>query len=90
MAMDALAMELAKVAPMLTVQNVVQGLCVAVFVAVVVMKLRAPKLKLPPGPVALPVVGNWLQVCRSALFLLNFRVNLAGFSEVMNPLCASK
>lgn len=63
MAMEALAMELAKLGPMFTLQNVVQGLCVAVFVGIVIMKLRAPKLKLPPGPVALPVVGNWLQVC---------------------------
>lgn len=55
-------MELAKLAPMFTFTNVVQGLCVAVFVGIVIMKLRAPKLNLPPGPVALPVVGNWLQV----------------------------
>jgi hypothetical protein len=65
MAMDALA----EFAPLLTLQNVVQGLCVAVFVAVVIMKLRAPKLKLPPGPVALPVVGNWLQVCGATLWI---------------------
>lgn len=59
-----------------TLQNVVQGLCVAVFVAVLVVKLRAPKLKLPPGPVALPVVGNWLQVGDD----LNHR-NLAELSQ---------
>jgi len=62
MAMDALAAELAKLGPMFTIQNVVQGLAVAVFVAIVIVKLRAPKLKLPPGPIALPIVGNWLQV----------------------------
>lgn len=61
-------MELTKLHPMLNLQNVVQGLCVAVFVAIVIMKLRAPKLKLPPGPIALPVVGNWLQVSRTRLF----------------------
>lgn len=60
--MEAFTMEVAKLAPMCTFTNVVQGLCIAVFVGIVIMKLRAPKLNLPPGPVALPVVGNWLQV----------------------------
>lgn len=49
-------------ASMFTFNNIVQGLCVAVFLGIVIMKLRAPKLKLPPGPFALPIVGNWLQV----------------------------
>ena len=43
--------------------TVVQGFCVAVFVGIIIMKLKAPKLNLPPGPIALPIVGNWLQVC---------------------------
>lgn len=50
-------------APVLNLESVVQGLLVAVVVGLIIAKLRAPKLKLPPGPVALPIVGNWLQVC---------------------------
>ncbi|CAM6045004.1 unnamed protein product [Sphagnum compactum] len=42
--------------------TLLQALFVAVVVGIVVVKLRAPKLKLPPGPLALPIVGNWLQV----------------------------
>ena len=49
-------------APVMNWESVVQGLLVAVVVGLIIAKLRAPKLKLPPGPVALPVVGNWLQV----------------------------
>lgn len=55
-------------APVMNLESVVQGLFVAVVVALIVVKMRAPKLKLPPGPVALPIVGNWLQVSpRSSL-----------------------
>jgi hypothetical protein len=51
-----------KLSSMFTFATVVQGLCVAVFVGIIIMKLKAPKLNLPPGPIALPIVGNWLQV----------------------------
>lgn len=35
---------------------------VAIVVAIVVSKLRGKKFKLPPGPIPVPVFGNWLQV----------------------------
>ena len=49
---------------LLSFARVVQGLFVTVVVSLIVMKLlRAPRMKLPPGPLALPLVGSWLQVC---------------------------
>jgi hypothetical protein len=75
--------------------TLLQALFVAVVVGIVVVKLRAPKLKLPPGPLALPIVGNWLQVRRergmilvpnsptpspsSLLFSSSFKKNSIGF-----------
>nr|CAD1828891.1 unnamed protein product [Ananas comosus var. bracteatus] len=38
------------------------GLFAAVTVAIVVAKLAGKRFRLPPGPSAMPVVGNWLQV----------------------------
>jgi hypothetical protein len=59
---DSIETIISKWSSMFDFATVVQGLCVAVFVGIIIMKLKAPKLNLPPGPIALPIVGNWLQV----------------------------
>ncbi|KAM1055533.1 hypothetical protein FF1_029063 [Malus domestica] len=43
-------------------ENTLLGLFVAVIVAIAISKLRGKKFKLPPGPMPVPVFGNWLQV----------------------------
>jgi hypothetical protein len=67
---DSIETIISKWSSMFDFATVVQGLCVAVFAGIVIMKLMAPKMKLPPGPIALPIVGNWLQVCHH-LILFN-------------------
>ncbi|KAJ3676503.1 hypothetical protein LUZ60_003915 [Juncus effusus] len=52
------------------------GLFAAVTLAIVVSKLTGKRFKLPPGPTAMPIVGNWLQVGDD----LNHR-NLMGFAK---------
>lgn len=51
--------------------RVVGLLLVAVAVGVIIMKLMAPRMKLPPGPLAFPIVGNWFQVCAISLSIQN-------------------
>ncbi|MFS7896900.1 putative trans-cinnamate 4-monooxygenase [Helianthus anomalus] len=38
------------------------ALFAAIIGAIVISKLRGKKLKLPPGPIPVPIFGNWLQV----------------------------
>nr|AKT71850.1 cinnamate 4-hydroxylase [Rosa rugosa] len=47
---------------LLLLEKTLMGLFLAVVVAIVVSKLRGKKFKLPPGPMPVPVFGNWLQV----------------------------
>nr|QRM13303.1 C4H [Dimocarpus longan] len=47
---------------LLLLEKTLLGLFVAAIVAIVVSKLRGKKFKLPPGPLPVPVFGNWLQV----------------------------
>ncbi|GMP61468.1 hypothetical protein CsSME_00023921 [Camellia sinensis var. sinensis] len=47
---------------LLLLEKSLLGLFVAVFLAITISKLRGKKFKLPPGPIPVPVFGNWLQV----------------------------
>ncbi|PWZ09552.1 Trans-cinnamate 4-monooxygenase [Zea mays] len=61
---------------LLFVEKLLVGLLASVMVAIAVSKIRGRKLRLPPGPVPVPVFGNWLQVGDD----LNHR-NLAALSR---------
>nr|WLK78559.1 cinnamate 4-hydroxylase [Salvia plebeia] len=47
---------------LLLLEKALIGLFSAIIVATVVSKLRGKKFKLPPGPIPVPIFGNWLQV----------------------------
>ncbi|XP_066307058.1 trans-cinnamate 4-monooxygenase-like [Miscanthus floridulus] len=47
---------------LLFVEKLLVGLFASVMVAIAVSKIRGRKLRLPPGPVPVPIFGNWLQV----------------------------
>ncbi|KAL3685845.1 hypothetical protein R1sor_003867 [Riccia sorocarpa] len=68
-----------------TLQNVLYALLAAVLLVVLISELTKKKLKLPPGPLAVPIFGNWLQVGDD----LNHR-NLTDLAKKYGEICLLK
>ncbi|XP_047310779.1 trans-cinnamate 4-monooxygenase-like [Impatiens glandulifera] len=47
---------------LLFLEKALLGLFIAIVLAIGISKLRGKKFKLPPGPIPVPIFGNWLQV----------------------------
>ncbi|KZV36001.1 trans-cinnamate 4-monooxygenase [Dorcoceras hygrometricum] len=47
---------------LLVLEKSLIGVFLAIVIATVISKLRGKKFRLPPGPIPVPVFGNWLQI----------------------------
>uniref|UniRef100_A0AAU8GF87 trans-cinnamate 4-monooxygenase n=1 Tax=Sparganium stoloniferum TaxID=203643 RepID=A0AAU8GF87_SPAST len=47
---------------LLLLEKTLLGLFASILIAILVSKLRGKRFRLPPGPLPVPVFGNWLQV----------------------------
>ncbi|KAK6145203.1 hypothetical protein DH2020_022023 [Rehmannia glutinosa] len=66
---------------LLLLEKTLLGLFFAIVIATLVSKLRGKKFKLPPGPIPVPIFGNWLQVGDD----LNHR-NLTDFAKIFGDI----